>query len=61
MVSSKPILWLGLDVGSITVKTVVFNPKTKEILHSHHGRHNAQQLETLFDLLKQIFKKLYFV
>jgi activator of 2-hydroxyglutaryl-CoA dehydratase/predicted nucleotide-binding protein (sugar kinase/HSP70/actin superfamily) len=44
-------LVIGMDVGSTTVKTVVVDPKTQEILWSAYERHETRQPETL---LKQL-------
>ncbi|BDU51710.1 acyl-CoA dehydratase activase [Haliovirga abyssi] len=49
--------WLGIDVGSTTVKTVVLDPITKKIVYSKYLRHNAKQSETILELLKEIDKK----
>ena len=40
---SAPLL-LGLDVGSTTVKTVVVDPATHDVLHSSYERHHAHQV-----------------
>jgi hypothetical protein len=39
------VLHIGIDVGSTTVKAVVIQPNTKEILFSRYQRHNAYQSE----------------
>ncbi len=49
--------WIGLDVGSTTVKSVVLDPITKKVLFSKYLRHNAKQAETVLELLKMIEKK----
>jgi len=45
---------IGLDVGSTTVKAVVVNPKTKEILWSDYQRHETRQPEKARELLVAI-------
>lgn len=51
------IYWLGIDVGSTTVKIAVVEPKTKKLLHSVYTRHNAKQSETVYRLLKEAHEK----
>ena len=45
---------LGIDVGSTTVKGVVVDPATREILWSDYRRHNTKQPECVAALLVQI-------
>lgn len=52
MISST--LWLGLDVGSTTVKAVVVNPLDGSILFSSYRRHGARQVESAADLCAEI-------
>ncbi len=47
------ILWVGIDVGSTTVKIAVVQPETKELLHSKYQRHNAKQAKTVYDMLEE--------
>jgi activator of 2-hydroxyglutaryl-CoA dehydratase/predicted nucleotide-binding protein (sugar kinase/HSP70/actin superfamily) len=49
----KPIV-IGLDVGSTTVKAVVVDPASKEILWSDYKRHHTKQPETVLDFLLRI-------
>ena len=51
------ILHLGLDVGSTTVKAVVMNPETKELLFSGYRRHNADQAGTAYTLFSEIITR----
>ncbi len=51
---------LGIDVGSTTVKVVVIDEQTKEVLYSKYVRHNAKQRETVIDLLKETKEKFPF-
>ncbi|GAB6390919.1 MAG: acyl-CoA dehydratase activase [Treponematales bacterium] len=46
---------LGIDVGSTTVKTVVFERGAKRALFSRYRRHNACQSETARALLAETF------
>jgi predicted CoA-substrate-specific enzyme activase len=48
------VLHIGIDVGSTTVKAVVIQPDTKEILFSRYQRHNAYQSELVRTFLKEI-------
>ncbi len=47
-------LLLGLDVGSTTVKAVVIDPETKDILWSDYQRHHTKQPEKCLELLTAI-------
>ncbi len=50
---SEPIV-IGMDVGSTTVKAVVLDPETLEILWSDYQRHNTKQPEKVHELLEAI-------
>src|SRR6186713_1657943 len=45
---------VGIDVGSTTVKAVVIDPATKEILWSDYQRHETRQAEKTLELLVAI-------
>ena len=45
---------IGIDVGSTTVKAVVVDPVTKEILWSDYQRHQTKQPEKVLELLERI-------
>ncbi len=47
-------LMIGLDVGSTTVKAVVMDPDTDEILWKEYERHNTKQPEMVNDFLRKI-------
>lgn len=47
-------LLIGLDVGSTTVKAVVIEPDTREILWSDYQRHHTKQPEKCLELLEAI-------
>src|SRR3974390_2118314 len=49
-----PKLAIGMDVGSTTVKAVVADPVTKEILWSDYQRHHTKQPEYVLSMLEQI-------
>jgi len=49
------MLHIGIDVGSTTVKAVVIQPDTNEIIYSRYERHNACQSEMVFAFLQEIF------
>ncbi len=53
----KEIYWLGLDIGSTTVKTVLVEPETKKILYRDYRRHGAKQRNVARILLKEIVEK----
>jgi predicted CoA-substrate-specific enzyme activase len=50
-------LWLGVDVGSTTAKTVVIDPNTNNSLFSRYVRHNARQAEAVHALLSDVFSR----
>jgi predicted CoA-substrate-specific enzyme activase len=50
-------LRLGIDVGSTTVKVVVLEPELKKILFSRYERHNAHQVETVLQVLREVFER----
>ena len=47
-------LYIGLDVGSTTVKAVVVDPVTDEILWQDYQRHDTKQPEKALEFLKRI-------
>ena len=47
-------LAIGMDVGSTTVKAVVVDPATKEILWSDYQRHHTKQPEYVLSMLEPI-------
>lgn len=49
-------LFLGLDVGSTTVKATVVDPQTKEILWHDYQRHHTRQAEMVLNFLSRISK-----
>jgi len=49
-------LWVGVDVGSTTVKIAIVNPETGKLLHSRYQRHNAMQAKTVSALLSEAHK-----
>ena len=49
---------VGLDVGSTTVKAVVVDPETKDIIWSDYQRHHTKQAECVLDFLERIGKVL---
>ncbi|PYV45396.1 MAG: CoA activase, partial [Acidobacteria bacterium] len=47
-------LFIGLDVGSTTVKAVVVDPLSDEILWSDYQRHDTKQPEKVLEFLQRI-------
>jgi predicted CoA-substrate-specific enzyme activase len=45
---------IGMDVGSTTVKAVVIEPESKDILWSDYQRHHTKQPEKVLELLESI-------
>ncbi|MCD7884541.1 MAG: acyl-CoA dehydratase activase [Lachnospiraceae bacterium] len=53
MESTDRELRIGIDVGSTTVKVVITDPGTQEMLYARYVRHNARQKETVGNLLAE--------
>ena len=49
---------IGIDVGSTTVKAVVVDPETKEILWSDYQRHQTKQAELVLEFLERIARRV---
>ena len=47
-------VFIGVDVGSTTVKAVVVDPKTSEIIWSDYQRHQTKQPEMVLSFLERI-------
>lgn len=47
-------LYIGMDVGSTTAKTVVVDPAADKILWSDYQRHDTKQSEKVLEFLKRI-------
>src|SRR5262249_58589640 len=54
MTSEYEMLYIGLDVGSTTVKAVVVDPVKDEILWRDYQRHETKQPEKCLEFLKRI-------
>ncbi len=52
-------LWLGIDMGSTTVKCVLIDSVSKEICFSEYRRHEGNPLSTLTMLLREIAKHFF--
>lgn len=52
-VTTEKRVWVGVDVGSTTVKIAVADPATGNLLYSRYQRHNAMQSRTALDLLEE--------
>lgn len=50
-------LWVGLDVGSTTVKIAIIDPINKKLLHGDYQRHNANQAGMVTRLLTEAHEK----
>jgi predicted CoA-substrate-specific enzyme activase len=48
------LLWMGVDVGSTTVKVVVIDGDTDQILWADYQRHETKQPEKAIEMLKAI-------
>lgn len=49
-------LWVGVDIGSTTVKIAIVEPSTKELLFSEYRRHNAKQAKTAHSLITKAYE-----
>ncbi len=49
---NHPLL-VGIDIGSTTTKIVAIDAAEKEIIYSDYRRHNAKQLESVYQALKR--------
>ena len=52
--ANHPLLYIGIDVGSTTVKATVVEPTTRAILWHDYQRHHTKQPEYVLDYLKRI-------
>lgn len=50
---TKNDLWVGVDVGSTTVKIAVVEPQTLKLLHYTYQRHNAMQAKKVHEVLRE--------
>src|SRR5271166_3283013 len=48
--------WIGIDIGSTTVKTVVVDAETGQIVWRAYQRHDSRQPEVLLDFLCRMEK-----
>ena len=48
------LLWMGIDVGSTTVKVIVVDDATDQILWQDYQRHDTKQPEKALEMLKRI-------
>lgn len=54
---SKPLYWLGIDVGSTTVKAAMVDPETKKLLAHRYIRHGARQRAVASELLQAMVEE----
>ena len=47
------VYWLGIDIGSTTVKVILMRPEDRNILYSRYIRHGARQSETLLGIMRR--------
>ncbi|MFQ5777184.1 MAG: BadF/BadG/BcrA/BcrD ATPase family protein, partial [Terriglobia bacterium] len=52
--ASEKLYYIGMDVGSTTVKAVVIDPVADKILWSDYQRHDTRQPEKMMELLQRI-------
>ncbi|MFQ5663886.1 MAG: BadF/BadG/BcrA/BcrD ATPase family protein [Terriglobia bacterium] len=56
--AAEKLYYIGLDVGSTTVKAVVIDPATDKILWSDYQRHDTKQPEKVLEFLERIASDL---
>src|SRR5262249_52126155 len=54
MTSTHGVLYIGLDVGSTTVKAVVVDPANDAVLWQDYQRHETKQPEKVLEFLQRI-------
>ncbi|MFA7566416.1 MAG: BadF/BadG/BcrA/BcrD ATPase family protein, partial [Alkalispirochaeta sp.] len=47
-------MFLGIDIGSTTVKLALLDPETRRVVYSRYLRHGAQQRETMIRLVTEL-------
>ncbi len=47
-------IWIGIDIGSTTAKTVAIKPEDKAIVYSSYERHNGKSVDCIIPHLKNI-------
>lgn len=57
MTKERESLRLGVDIGSTTVKVVVMEPESKNVLFERYERHHAEQGKTVLRLLKEVVRE----
>src|SRR3990172_1360060 len=55
---AERLYYIGLDVGSTTVKAVVIDPAEDKILWSDYQRHDTKQPEKVLEFLQRIESEL---
>ncbi|MFZ4618725.1 MAG: BadF/BadG/BcrA/BcrD ATPase family protein, partial [Rectinemataceae bacterium] len=53
---SQSVLWVGIDIGSTTVKIAAVEPETGNLVHSRYLRHEAKQAAVTSELLDETIK-----
>ena len=53
---TERVLYLGIDVGSTTVKAVVINEK-EEVLFSTYQRHMSEVRQKIIDIVREICRQ----
>ncbi len=53
---SQSVLWIGIDIGSTTVKIAAVEPATGNLVHSRYLRHEAKQAAVTSELLDETIK-----
>jgi len=53
----RPVV-VGLDVGSTTVKAVVVDPATRQILWHDYKRHHTKQADCVLEFMVRIGREL---
>lgn len=54
---SVSTLWVGIDIGSTTVKIAAIDPESRDILFWRYLRHNASQAKSILKLLEMVHQE----
>jgi predicted CoA-substrate-specific enzyme activase len=51
-------IWVGIDIGSTTVKIAAIDPETRKVIFWRYARHNASQAASICGLLEELHEEL---
>ena len=59
LLTRQPLL-VGVDVGSTTTKIAAVDPQSKQILFSSYKRHNAAQVQSIYNALDELDRRFHY-